>query len=66
MKKLYIFDFDGMLVDSIYDSIHCVNEALKICGKPTYDKDLKTLYYKDFRKFLKDNDAGKETEVYTI
>lgn len=66
MKKLYIFDFDGTLVDSIYDSIYCVNKALELCGKPTYKKDLKTLYYQDFRDFLKDNDAGKETEVYTI
>ncbi|MDD5960103.1 HAD family hydrolase [Methanobrevibacter wolinii] len=66
MKKLYIFDFDGTLVNSIYDSIYCVNKALKLCGKPTYKKDLKTLYYQDFRDFLKDNDAGKETEVYTI
>lgn len=64
MKKLYIFDFDGTLVDSIVDSISCVNEVLKSFNKPTYDKDLKTLYYKDFRQFLKDIDAGKETPVY--
>ena len=64
MKELYIFDFDGTLVDSIVDSIACVNEVLKRFDKPTYDKDLKTLYYKDFRQFLKDIDAGKETDVY--
>lgn len=66
MKKLYIFDFDGMLADTVYDSIHCVNKALTMCGKPTYDKNLDHLIYKDFRKFLKDNNAGKETEVYTL
>lgn len=66
MKKMYIFDFDGMLVDSIYDSIYCVNQALIKCKKPTYNKDLKTLYYDDFRNFLKENDAGKDTVVYDI
>ncbi|OED30337.1 HAD family hydrolase [Methanosphaera sp. WGK6] len=66
MKKLYIFDFDGMLVDTIKDSIYCVNQALKQCGKPTYDKNLKNLYYKEFRQFLVDNGAPKESEVYHL
>lgn len=66
MKTLYIFDFDGTLVDSLYDSIHCVNQALEQEGKPVYRGNLETIIYKDFRKFLVDNDAGKNSKVYHL
>ena len=35
MKKLAIFDFDGTLVDSVWDVVICLNETLKIHDFPT-------------------------------
>lgn len=36
MKKLYVFDLDGTLVDSVIDIASAVNRALEIMGKPTF------------------------------
>ena len=64
MNKLYIFDFDGMLVDTIHDSIACLNQTLKEFGKPTFDEDLDSFVYEDLRQFLRDNSSSKDTPVY--
>lgn len=40
MKKLYIWDFDGTLVDTITDVGLCFNEALNKCGYPTHSLEL--------------------------
>ncbi len=29
MKRLFIFDLDGMILDTIEDSFYCVNQVLK-------------------------------------
>lgn len=39
MKKLYIFDFDGTLFDSISDVMNCFNEVLKSYNFPTLTRD---------------------------
>ncbi len=64
MKRLFIFDLDGMILDTIEDSFNCVNQVLEEFGIPTYDVDLKTMHYPSFRKYLNENNAGKETPVY--
>lgn len=38
MKKLYIFDFDGTLFDTVDDVVICLNKALKVNGFPTLTK----------------------------
>ena len=65
MKRLFIFDLDGMILDTFEDSFNCVNRVLKEYGIPTYDKDFKTIHYPTFRKYLNDNNAGKDSPVYT-
>ena len=35
MKKLYIFDFDGTLFDTVHDVVICLNEALSVNNFPT-------------------------------
>ena len=71
MKNLFIFDFDGMLIDSVIYSIRCFNLLFEYYGLPTYDKDLSDLDYDDFREFLRNNidfsDQGvldKFVEIY--
>ncbi len=64
MKRLFIFDMDGMLLDTIEDSINCVNMTLREFDIPTYDEDIKTMHYPTFRKYLNENNAGKDTPVY--
>ena len=64
MNKLYIFDFDGMLVDTIHDSIACLNQALNEFGKPIFEEDLNSFVYEDLRQFLRDNSSSKDTPVY--
>ena len=61
MKRLFIFDLDGMILDTIEDSFYCVNQVLKEFGIKPYDVDLKTMHYPTFRKYLNENNAGKET-----
>ncbi len=35
MKKLYIFDFDGTLFDSVWDVVECFNQSLLLHDFPT-------------------------------
>ena len=71
MKNLFIFDLDGMLIDSVIYSIRCFNLLFEYYGLPTYDNDLSDLDYDDFREFLRNNidfsDQGvldKFVEIY--
>lgn len=64
MKRLFIFDLDGMILDTFEDSFNCVNQVLEEYGIPTYNMDYKTIHYPTFRKYLNDNNAGKDTPVY--
>ena len=63
MKNLFIFDLDGMLIDSVIYSIKCFNMLFEYYGLPTYDKDLSDLDYDDFRSFLKSNIDFSNHEV---
>ncbi|MBE6488574.1 MAG: HAD family hydrolase [Methanosphaera stadtmanae] len=64
MKRLFIFDLDGMLLDTIEDSFNCVNQVLREFNIAPYDTDIKTMHYPSFRKYLNENNAGKQTPVY--
>lgn len=64
MKRLFIFDLDGMILDTIEDSFFCVNQVLEEFGIAPYDVDLETMHYPTFRKYLNENNAGKDTPVY--
>ena len=63
MKNLFIFDLDGMLIDSVIYSIRCFNLLFEYYGLPTYDKDLSDLDYDDFREFLRNNIDFSDQEV---
>ena len=63
MKRLFIFDLDGMLIDSVAFSIRCFNMLFEYYGLPTYDKNLSDLDYEDFRSFLRSNIDMSRPEV---
>ena len=65
MKRLFIFDLDGMILDTIEDSFNCVNQVLVEFNIAPYDADYRTMHYPTFRKYLNDNNAGKKTPVYS-
>ncbi|RAP52155.1 MAG: hypothetical protein BZ133_01715 [Methanosphaera sp. SHI613] len=49
MKKLYIFDFDGTLVNTFHDSVIAYNKALAKHGKDIYEyEDIEDVDYNDF------------------
>ena len=62
MKELYIFDFDGTLVDSYRDSIKYFNITLKQYNLPTFDMEVEGLDYQIFREFLHKHILGIEEE----
>lgn len=62
MKELYIFDFDGTLIDSYRDSIKYFNITLKQFNLPTFDMELEGLDYQVFREFLHKQVEGFEDE----
>lgn len=64
MKRLFIFDLDGMILDTFEDSYNCVNRVLEEFNIPPYTEDFNNLHYPTFRKYLNDNNAGKNTPVY--
>ena len=62
MKELYIFDFDGTLVDSYRDSIKFFNITLEQYNLPTFDMDVEGLDYQIFREFIHEQINGIEEE----
>lgn len=56
MKKYYIFDFDGTLVNTFYDSVIAYNKALRQFGLPEYSyESLDDIDYTDFINNMTDN-----------
>ena len=50
--RVYLFDFDGTLVDSYRDSIKFFNITLEEYNLPTFDMDVEGLDYQIFREFI--------------
>lgn len=68
MRKLAIFDFDGTLVDSVWDVVICFNETLEIHGFPTltHEEYLDRLggnIDEIISLILKDNDTPENIEL---
>lgn len=62
MKKLYVFDFDGTLVNTFYDSVIAYNKALEKHGLPLYEYDsLDDVDYHDFTSNMTSNMDVLET-----
>ena len=55
MKRLFIFDFDGVLVDTVLDSVKGFNQVLSEFDKPTYSEDVTDFCHEDFWAFIKSN-----------
>ena len=62
MKELYIFDFDGTIIDSYRDSIIYFNITLEQFNLPTFEEELEGLDYQVFREFLHEQIMGFENE----
>ena len=62
MKELYIFDFDGTLIDSYRDSIKFFNITLEQYNLPTFDMEVEGLDYQIFREFIHEQINGIEEE----
>ncbi|AGN16927.1 MULTISPECIES: HAD family hydrolase [Methanobrevibacter] len=53
MKKLYIFDFDGTLVDTLYDSVSAYNKALEKFNQPIFPfKTADDINFEEFISFM--------------
>ena len=71
MKKFYIFDFDGTLVNTFYDSVIAYNKALKQNNLPEYTyESLDQIDYSDFIKrgnevAICSNRSQEQLEYYT-
>lgn len=67
-KKLFIFDFDGTLVNTFYDSVIAYNKALEQHGREVYHYDkLEDLEFDDFIENMTRDEEILETygEIYT-
>lgn len=62
MKMLYIFDFDGTLVDSLYDSVIAYNGALRKFNQEVYEFErVEDINFEEFISFMgSDEDVLEE------